>query len=513
MTQASNSITLFQEIIDRINVGIFVVNKNYEIVLWNNYMENYSQKKSSTVVGQNLFKKFPDLPESWLTQKIRNVFILKNFSFTSWEHRPYLFKFLHNRPITGGIDYMRQNATFLPIKGESDDIEYVCITLLDVTDTSIYEGMLKNAVRSLAEASNRDGLTNVYNRRFLEQTMTREFSRIKRYGGTLSFIIIDLDHFKNINDTYGHLAGDEILKMTSQRINECLRAADILARYGGEEFAVLLPETPLGGGKILANRLCEHIASHPIKFDNFEITVTASLGVAEFHENLESHEELIGQADSVLYKSKENGRNQVTIYHPHTSEDELLDSKPAIAEIAECSSYDKEQADADLEDVNDVIHQTITEQNNTDTSEKIEVENTETNSDADTPEATELGEATSHVESESQMVEVTTTAGEDVYISVEKIAQSLAKNEEPSEQNHIEESVIASITEDHKEEPPDKTAKTEEATPQEHNAVTITDETAAASIDHTEKEPDTNTASHDELPIKGKIRYITIGTH
>jgi len=502
MTQASNSITLFQEIVDRINVGIFVVNKNYEIVLWNNYMENYSQKKSSTIVGQNLFKKFPDLPESWLTQKIRNVFILKNFSFTSWEHRPYLFKFLHNRPITGGIDYMRQNATFLPIKGESDDIEYVCITLLDVTDTSIYEGMLKNAVRSLAEASNRDGLTNIYNRRFLEQTMTKEFARIKRYGGTLSFIIIDLDHFKNINDTYGHLAGDEILKITSQRISECLRAADILARYGGEEFAVLLPETPLEGAEILANRLCEHIASQPIQFDNFEITVTASLGLAEFQDNLESHEELIGQADSALYKSKDNGRNQVTTYYLPNSEDELLDSTPTTGEIAECSSYDKEQADTELEDASEIIHQTIIEQSNGEISKESEVENTETSPETVMPKTAEA------VESTAQTIEITTT-DEDNYVSVEKIAQSLSKNEEPSEQQHIEESVMTSITEHPLEEPQDKTAKDEEET-QENCVPPKTNESTATSIEITDSE---NTVDQVELSIKGKIRYVTIGTH
>ncbi len=519
MTQTSNSITLFQEIVDRINVGVFVVNKNYEIVLWNNYMENYSQKKSSTVIGQNLFKKFPDLPESWLTQKIRNVFILKNFSFTSWEHRPYLFKFLHNRPITGGIDYMRQNATFLPIKGETDDIEYVCITLLDVTDTSIYEGMLKNAVRSLAEASNRDGLTNIYNRRFLEQTMTKEFARIKRYGGTLSFIILDLDHFKNINDTYGHLAGDEILRITSQRINECLRAADILARYGGEEFAVLLPETPLEGGEILANRLCDYIAARPVQFDNFEITVTASLGVAEFQEDLETHEELIGQADSVLYKSKENGRNQVTVYHPHSnSEDELLDSKPPATEITECPSQEKEQADTELEDINDIIHQTITEQDNTEASEKSEAEDTEARSETDTPETTEAAEDTEdtedtedklNLESKAQTAESATT-DEDNYVSVESIAQSLSKQEEPSEQHHIEESVMAPITENPLEATMNETS--EEAV-QENSSAPEAEENATASIETAEKEPDVNTADKVEITIKENIRYVTIGTH
>ena len=307
---------LLNDIVDRISVGVFVVNKNNEILLWNGYMENYSQKLSADVVGKNIFEEFPDLPENWLKQKIHNVFVIKNFSFTSWEHRPYLFKFLHNRPITGGIDYMRQNCTFLPMKGESGEIESVCVTLFDVTDTSIYESMLKNAVRSLAEASNRDALTDVYNRRFLESSMSKEFSRIKRYSGTLSFIIIDLDHFKLINDTHGHLAGDEILKVTAKRIAKSLRTADTLSRYGGEEFAVILPETPIDGAKILAQRICNSLSDSPIKYGDISITVTASLGVAEFNSNMNDHEEMIFHADEMLYRSKDNGRNQVTIYYP-----------------------------------------------------------------------------------------------------------------------------------------------------------------------------------------------------
>ncbi len=305
---------ILTEIVDRISVGVFVVNKDYELVTWNTFMENYSQKKSIEVVGKNIFEAFPELPRSWLEQKINNVFILKNFSFTSWEHRPYIFKFLHNRPITGGIDYMRQNCTFFPIKSSNGEIENVCITLFDVTDTSVYQNMLKNAVRSLADASNRDALTNIYNRRFLEQNMSKEFARIKRYGGTLSFIIMDLDHFKKVNDTYGHLAGDEILKITATKIRDQLRESDLLARYGGEEFAIMLPETSLSGAKILADRLCDKLATESIAFNDIELNISASMGVAEFQPCLDNHEQLISRADAALYSAKENGRNLVTLY-------------------------------------------------------------------------------------------------------------------------------------------------------------------------------------------------------
>jgi len=308
-----DALTILEVIVERVNVGIIVVNEACELVLWNHFLESHSQRKATDLIGKNLFDAFPELPRPWLERKIKNVFILKNFSFTSWEQRPYLFKFRHNRPITGGVDHMRQNCTFLPIKNPAGEVTHVCITLFDVTDTSIYQGRLKDAMHSLAEASNRDGLTGIYNRRFLEEILSREYSRVTRYNGVLSFILIDLDFFKKVNDNYGHLAGDEVLKIAATRIQNGLRTSDILARYGGEEFAVILPETPLEGAAVLADRLRIAIGSTPIQFNNTDVNIGASIGVAQLTEKTQSYEEVIGQADLALYYSKENGRNQVTL--------------------------------------------------------------------------------------------------------------------------------------------------------------------------------------------------------
>ena len=410
MEQPLTELSLLEDIVDRISVGVFVVNKSNELVLWNGYMENYSQTKSEDVVGKNIFECFPDLPQQWLEQKIHNVFVIRNFSFTSWEYRPYLFKFLHNRPITGGIDYMRQNCTFLPMKGASGKIDHVCITLFDVTDTSIYESMLKNAVRSLAEASNRDGLTSIYNRRFLETSMSKEFSRIKRYGGTLTFIIIDLDHFKAVNDDHGHLAGDEILKVAALRLAEGLRTADTLSRYGGEEFAVILPETPVDGGAVLAQRLCDNLAATPVVFEGKEIIVRASLGVAEFSPEMESYEAMIARADEMLYRSKENGRNQVTVYYPE---------KEKQAQTIEGESVTTAEAPAEG---NKVVHNVESEINTQiDTAVENEVE---AEVEAEAESATEL-------ESETVPAVVETNAEPAVEANVEPQAETVAKVLEP----------------------------------------------------------------------------------
>jgi diguanylate cyclase (GGDEF)-like protein len=261
-----------------------------------------------------LFESFPELPRKWLERKIESVFVLKNFGFTSWEQRPYLFKFPHNRPVTGGVDCMRQNCTFLPIKNDAGEVTHVCVTLIDVTDSSIYQSMMQEAVERLNEASNRDGLTGIFNRRYLEQALNKEFCRVKRYEGTLSFILLDLDHFKRVNDDIGHLAGDEVLRRTSEILSTCIRESDTLGRYGGEEFAVILPQTSLEGAATLAERLRQCVAAKPITFGDTSIPVSISVGVSELVDETSTYEELIQEADTALYQSKENGRNQVTCF-------------------------------------------------------------------------------------------------------------------------------------------------------------------------------------------------------
>ena len=321
MPVSLESLPLLEFIVDKINVGIFVIDAEFRVAVWNRFMETHSGRRAQNVVGKNLFEAFPELVESekWLRRKVHNIFALKNGSFTSWEQRPYLFRFRHNRPVTGGVECMRQNCTFLPMKDEVGEVQYVCVTLFDVTDVSIYQSMLQSTLTSLADASNRDGLTGIYNRRFFEQTLTKEYSRVQRYGGTLSLVLLDLDHFKKVNDTHGHLAGDEVLREAARRLNSCLRDTDILARYGGEEFAVILPATTLEGTLIVAERLRAVMDATPIMHNAQSLTITVSAGVTEFRTDILRYEDLIKEADLALYTSKGSGRNRVTCYSPTAS--------------------------------------------------------------------------------------------------------------------------------------------------------------------------------------------------
>ena len=305
------SAQLLDILVDRLNIGIFAVDRNMEVTLWNRYMESHSAKPAADVLGRNLFECFADLPRKMLLHKINSVFILKNFAFTSWEQRPYLFKFRHNRPVTGGADFMYQDCTFIPLKDDTGEVQQVCITVIDVTDTAIYQKLTKEAMLSLAEASSRDGLTGVHNRRYIEEAVAKEFQRVQRYGGTLSLILFDLDNFKAINDNHGHLAGDEVLRRAAKHIGAGIRQADTFGRYGGEEFLALLPATTIDGATVLAERLRVQLAATPITLGDLTIPVTVSAGIAEWQPGMQRYEKLINAADEALYEAKERGRNRV----------------------------------------------------------------------------------------------------------------------------------------------------------------------------------------------------------
>jgi len=159
-----------------------------------------------------------------------------------------------------------------------------------------------------------DPLTGVYNRRGLFDLAKVDFLRSLSLGHPLSGIMIDLDHFKNINDTYGHSAGDQVLRELAKRCKNCVRGLDYVGRYGGEEFLVILPETNINIGMIVAERLRKVIAGKPIIVgEDLELNVTASLGIAQRDENTTTLEMLINRADQAMYVAKHKGRNRVAI--------------------------------------------------------------------------------------------------------------------------------------------------------------------------------------------------------
>lgn len=157
-----------------------------------------------------------------------------------------------------------------------------------------------------------DGMTGIHNKRFFMEFLEREIAVASRHGHPLTLVMFDVDHFKKINDGFGHLAGDAVLKDLSQRIRPRIRREDLFARYGGEEFACVLPSTALPGGIVFAEHLRTLIEERPTSFEDKVIPFTISLGVTTLHrENGIGPPELIKRADENLYAAKHGGRNRV----------------------------------------------------------------------------------------------------------------------------------------------------------------------------------------------------------
>jgi diguanylate cyclase (GGDEF)-like protein len=181
------------------------------------------------------------------------------------------------------------------------------------TISFLFAAAIDNA--KLFEAGVLDGLTKAYTRRFFESRLEYEMAVGMHYRTrrTLSLIMVDLDHFKQVNDTYGHQAGDRVLRQLAGIISNIIRMTDMVARYGGEEFVVILPELDLEDGRKIAEKIRAAVASTVFLADGPSLKITASFGVSAYPDYAKTKDELISLADKALYRSKESGRNQVTL--------------------------------------------------------------------------------------------------------------------------------------------------------------------------------------------------------
>jgi two-component system cell cycle response regulator len=169
--------------------------------------------------------------------------------------------------------------------------------------------------RDLYEAAVRDRLTGLYNRGYFDDRLAAEWAFVKRHQSTMAVLVIDLDHFKSVNDTHGHPVGDAVLRAAAGKIRDSLRAEDLAARYGGEEFVVLARGTDSGGAQVLGQRLRTRISQTEIHVPTGVVRVTASIGVAVMRRDLvfRSPGELLASADASLYEAKNSGRNRVVV--------------------------------------------------------------------------------------------------------------------------------------------------------------------------------------------------------
>ncbi|MFL9813024.1 diguanylate cyclase [Stutzerimonas sp. VN223-3] len=303
-----------QAIVQSIDVGVVVLDRVYRVDVWNTFMENRSGRLPEDAHKKSFFELFPEVDEQWFRRKVENVATLGTPSSTIWEQRPYLLRFKNYQPITGLEDFMYQNTTLLPLKGLNGSIEQICLIIYDVTDVATNRRQLQAANQELQRLSSTDRLTGLFNRGHWEEMLRQDYARHRRYDSNAALVMFDIDHFKKINDKYGHQAGDAVIQQTANLIRQSMRGADVAGRYGGEEFVVLLPDTDSQGAVMFAERLRQSSEAYEVSHENHRIRFTISFGIADLSLPTSGYAQLIERADSALYASKSAGRNRVTLY-------------------------------------------------------------------------------------------------------------------------------------------------------------------------------------------------------
>lgn len=303
------------DVIQSSNIGIVVLDRMLHVEVFNRFMQAHSGIQSQNAMGRSIIDLFPDLPEQWLWRRMQTVFELGIPVYTTWEERPYLFRFPLHLPIHYNMDIMYQNVMFVPLRAANDKVERMGIVVYDVTESAMMRQALEHAQTELLLVSRTDRLTNLWTRGYWEERLHEEWERSRRSGQPVSLVMFDIDHFKRINDNHGHQTGDEAIRLVSRTLREASRDVDICGRYGGEEFGVILPNTPEEGALIFCERLRKAIAAKSVLGPAHEVVqFTISLGISALAEDTESVHQWVQQADKALYVAKGSGRNQTQVF-------------------------------------------------------------------------------------------------------------------------------------------------------------------------------------------------------
>ncbi len=291
---------------------------NFEFLIWNEESGIYeclSEKYNTTDASGTikLYKK--DSFDEWVEVNKHTLFIKnidEDYRFKIFSKKIKNFKSMVSIPLL-----VKQKVICI-LKVHSDKVNFfdnddarILNYLGDLCTTIVQNSLLYSKTKELAI---KDGLTGLYMRRYFIEKLDEEIRRVKQLNNTFSFLMIDIDHFKECNDTYGHLFGDKVLRVLGEFLKENLRDVDIIGRYGGEEFAVILPNTNYNGATFVAERLRSNFEKLVIKVNENEgRKITLSIGGIEYKNDMKLME-VINRADKALYHSKETGRNKVTFW-------------------------------------------------------------------------------------------------------------------------------------------------------------------------------------------------------
>jgi len=301
----------FREICNNVPIGVFVLDTNRRVVYWNTWLAEKTSIPETRVLGKNLGDLFPGFVEKpRFDSAIEQVFRAKSPQVLSQAFNRFLLPISVAHGEHRELPMMQQQIRVYPLTDDGGQA-YALVTLEDVTENVARSSALGVMAQRLKEEGTRDPLTCLFNRRFMWEWLLSQLKLVVRNRHPLACLMLDIDHFKKINDTKGHNAGDQVLKHCAEIIPTELRGSDIVVRYGGEEFVVLLPNCDLGYGIEVAERIRCRIQSGAIH-DLLPGAVTVSIGVSVCDPvNTVTGEELLKQADKQLYSAKGAGRNRV----------------------------------------------------------------------------------------------------------------------------------------------------------------------------------------------------------
>ena len=318
-TQAHNLLKeqnkLFESILNRIALPTFVLDNNHKIIFWNRAIEQLTGFSSEEMLGTN---------KQWLAFYANERPTLADLIISQGDNS--LLHYYKTGRYSALIDDAYEAEGFFPdispqgewlsftaasIKDDDGNITGAIETLVNISEAKRNQQALEESEERYKQLSITDVLTGLYNKRLFTEQLTNELDRCRRYGMHASLCLIDLDNFKSMNDTYGHLFGDQILAEFGSIAKSNLRYSDSAYRYGGEEFAIILPNTDLPGAQRLAERVRKHLSSHIFHPTSDEkIHITASLGVTSISPSDQTINNIIKRADIALYKAKQGGKNR-----------------------------------------------------------------------------------------------------------------------------------------------------------------------------------------------------------
>jgi diguanylate cyclase (GGDEF)-like protein/PAS domain S-box-containing protein len=290
---------LCAKIVDFSQDGVVLVNHDHNIVYYNDGARRIFGYSSEEVLGKHL-----------------DLLIPTRFHL---QHDLRIEEFGAGQSAAKHMGH-RSNQTFGLRKDGSEFVCSIGILKLGTKSERYYAAVIrdisenKRTEEELLRLAATDPLTGAFNRREFTAVADREALRAQRYHHPLSILMLDLDHFKKLNDTYGHAAGDKALQRFTTLCCNALRNADIFGRWGGEEFVALLPETPAAGAAIIAERLREMVADTVINFNDHKINFTVSIGIAQYRDGETSVDEPLSRADAAVYDAKKAGRNQISVH-------------------------------------------------------------------------------------------------------------------------------------------------------------------------------------------------------